>query len=88
MQNTYPKAIELRKKPVDDCVLVHDATHRKVHVLNTTAAAILDLCDGSRSVEQITVSLAQATDMQPEVIAGDVHATLKQFAELEILEAS
>jgi hypothetical protein len=88
MQNTYPKAVELRKKPVDDCVLVHDALHRKVHVLNLTAAAILDLCDGHHSAEQITASLAAATSMQPEAISGDVDAALKHFAELEILETN
>jgi hypothetical protein len=87
-QNTYPKAIELRKKPVDDAVLAHDATYRKIHVLNTTAAAILELCDGRRNVEQINISLAQTTDIQPEIIAGDVSAILKQFRKLDVLEAS
>jgi len=41
--------------------------------LNSSAAAILELCDGTRTCEEIVIHVAGAAN---EVLAGDVRAFL------------
>ncbi len=47
MSETHPQAIEgLEISIVEDGCVVHDSRHDKIHYLNETAAAILELCNG------------------------------------------
>jgi hypothetical protein len=47
MSETHPQAIDgLEISIVEDGAVVHDSRHDKIHYLNPTAAAILELCNG------------------------------------------
>ena len=82
----YPKAVAVTLKPVDDCILVHDAVHQKIHVLNETAAEILTLCTGSYTLEEITDAIANDADVSREQIRKDIDEIVTQFQELGLLE--
>jgi PqqD family protein of HPr-rel-A system len=77
----------LEVRTAGDEVLVHDAKQGKVHVLNATAGKILQLCDGSRTVEEIAVALANAFLTDTERVRPDVDAALVEFRGLGLLEA-
>jgi pyrroloquinoline quinone biosynthesis protein D len=46
-----------------------------------TAVAVLQLCDGKRTVEEIAASLAKEYSAPAEVIAGDVEDLLQGLAD-------
>jgi hypothetical protein len=46
--------------PTADGSVVYDQSRERVHYLNETAAAVLDLCTGDRSVEEIARLLQDA----------------------------
>jgi coenzyme PQQ biosynthesis protein PqqD len=54
-----------------------------VVVLNETAAAVLQRCDGTRSVEDIVADLAQEYD---DVEAADVTGLLQDLADQRVVE--
>ena len=82
----YPKAVPgLALETVDADVIVHDPVHARVHVVNRTAAAVLQLCDGTRAPEQIADELAALTGAARERILRDLGPTLMTFADLQLV---
>ena len=75
----------LEVRAADDQTLVYDQQAAKVHVLNRTAAHVLALCDGSRTVEDIAAALAAAFATDTERARTDVEAILRTFASLRLL---
>ena len=57
----------------DGCVVYHPEQER-VHFLNQTAAAVLDLCDGHHGFEDIEARLADRFDLREpgRNLAGDI----------------
>lgn len=68
---------ELRSFWFGDEVVVLDRAARRAHRLNHTAAAILDLCDGVRTREEVRAAVAARFATDPEAIEDDVTATLE-----------
>lgn len=66
-------------------LLVYDAAGARTHVLNPTARAIWEACDGARSVSQLTSDLALRFSVDPGQIDGDVNDALQQFADVGLL---
>lgn len=79
------KIVELEIRVVSSEVLVHDARHGMIHVLNTTAGRVLELCDGTRDAATIAAVLAAETGGEPVGVGVDVNAILEQFAMLGIV---
>jgi hypothetical protein len=53
-----PRASEgLVEEVVDDQLILYDSRADRVHILNLTAAAVFDLCDGRTPVEEIVQEL-------------------------------
>lgn len=50
-----------------------------VFVLNPTGAAIVDLCDGRRTLSEIVVELAASYDAPPETVLADVSEYLSRL---------
>jgi len=81
-----PRAAEkLEIRVVGGESLVHDQTNGKVHVLNSTAAKILELCDGSRSSDDIARLISDETHADMQLVAGDVAAIIRQFENLGLV---
>ena len=81
MAGTHPEAAEeLDVNETDDGVIIYDAVTDKVHYLNTTAALILQLCDGSRDTPTIAAFLAEGFGLE-EPPLEETEACLAQLAE-------
>jgi hypothetical protein len=79
------KANEMEIRKVDGDALVHDPAHDKVHVLNGTAANILEMCDGTRSSTDIARALCDVTGADFSVVSCDVAAILDEFVALQLV---
>lgn len=62
----------------DEGFVVHDASREVVHYLNQTAAIVLSLCDGKRSIDEIG-ELIQGQFGLDEMPRDDVLDTLKKL---------
>ena len=81
----YPKArADLEVIASDEGFVVHDAGRETVHYLNQTAAIVLSLCDGMRSIDEIGL-LIQGQFGLDDPPRDDVLETLKKFEEQELL---
>jgi len=64
----------------DEGFVVHDASRETVHYLNQTAAIVLSLCDGERSIDEIG-GLIQGQFGLDEPPRDDVSEMLKKLEE-------
>jgi hypothetical protein len=70
---------ELHLEPLDgELLLYHPALTRAIR-LNPSAARVWQLCDGTRSVQQITDALCGAYPDEASTIAHDVDDTLTRL---------
>lgn len=51
------------------------------HLLNDTALAIWDLCDGATKPEEMVEAICQLCGMHPDVVGEDVGRILAEFEE-------
>ena len=72
---------------LDELVAYVPATSQAVS-LNTSARAIWELCDGTRTVDDICSELSEPTGMPPEALRADVQAAIDQMRDLGLLIAS
>jgi pyrroloquinoline quinone biosynthesis protein D len=49
--------------------------------LNPTASAVLELCDGERTLEEVIAQLASRFDAPAEELRGDIEGLLGRLAE-------
>lgn len=49
------------------------------HLLNETALAIWDLCDGETSAAEMVEAICQLCSMHPDVVEEDVDRILREF---------
>jgi uncharacterized protein YaiI (UPF0178 family) len=67
----------------DDIVVIKD-NGLATHVLNKTAASIWEMCDGKRSIDEITTRLCERFDVSFEEARADVREIIKKFIRLGI----
>lgn len=58
---------------------IYDPHGGSVHLLNETALAIWQLCDGQTKVEEMVVAICDLTGMHRDVVTEDVDRILTQF---------
>jgi Coenzyme PQQ synthesis protein D (PqqD) len=78
------RSSSLEFQEAGDDMLVHDVTLRKIHVLNRTAAQVLQACDGKTTVLQIAHRIA------PDCVAqatADIAGIVEEFRRLGLLSA-
>ncbi len=56
-----------------------------VHLLNDTALAIWDLCDGQTSPDEMVTAVCELTGMHPDIVTEDVQRILGEFEEAGLL---
>jgi hypothetical protein len=75
----------LELQEAGDDVLVHDPNRQKIHVLNASAAKVLEACDGRTSMREIAQRIAP-----PEYASrayDDVVRIVEEFRTLGLLSA-
>ena len=76
----YPQANpQLMVERVRTGLAVYDPEHNATHHLNSPAARVLALCDGSRSAGAIAVELRRQLDAGPGLTDADVDAAVDRF---------
>jgi hypothetical protein len=70
---------------VDESLFVYDEDARCFFVLNASAAAIYERCDGASTVEDIAARLAEQHPESSEQVAADVHHAVSGLIELGLV---
>ena len=70
---------------MDDEVLVYDPVIDRTHRLNLSATLIWELCDGTRSLEDIARALTEQFEVEFEIALQDARIVLKQLKEEQLL---
>jgi hypothetical protein len=71
---------DLVQRQVEEDFFLYDPIADKVILLNASAALIFDLCDGTRTPDQIAEDMARLFESDLSRVAGDVRETLAEFA--------
>lgn len=78
---------DLAAKQVGAELMIYDSANKVIHVLNTAAATIFQLCDGSHTPEEIAKALEETFDDVERVQAyEDVKRTLEVLEAKQLLE--
>ena len=64
---------------------VYDPATGGLHLLNETARAIWELCDGDTTQDEMVMAICHLSGLHPEVVTEDVQRTLAEFDSLGIL---
>jgi hypothetical protein len=72
---------------LDELVAYAPATSQAVS-LNVSARAIFELCNGTRTVDDICDELSGSVGMPPDALRADVQAAIDQMRDLGLLVAS
>jgi hypothetical protein len=80
------RAQDVREYPLGDEVLLFADGRQVVHALNTSAWAVWDLCDGSRTVREIARELAELVGRDPASLEPEVVRTVEELGKLGLLE--
>jgi hypothetical protein len=71
--------------PLDDNIAIYDEVGHVLVLLNSSAFAVLECCDGSTPFKNIVGTLAEryATDL--EIVSEDVWRTLRKLASMGLV---
>jgi|HubBroStandDraft_5_1064220.scaffolds.fasta_scaffold928030_2 hypothetical protein len=69
----------------DEKVVIYDENDHCMLVLSASAGQIWDRCDGSRSLDQIVVELAELYRVDPMLVRDDVWSTVSKLTSLGLL---
>jgi coenzyme PQQ biosynthesis protein PqqD len=72
---------DYRLELLDGELLLYHLAETKIMYLNQVASLIWQLCDGERTVEEITAMLCEAFPESAEAVASDVIMALEQLLE-------
>jgi hypothetical protein len=65
--------------------IVRDAQGAAILVLNDTAAALWELCDGSTSMAEMVLAICDVSSLPPARARADVETTLTHFEEAGLI---
>lgn len=81
------RLISVQEHRLGDELLIYIPRSETAHALNRSAVAIWELCDGTRTVEDISRELGQWLGHPSEALLPDVRRGIDQLCELGLLEA-
>jgi hypothetical protein len=70
---------------LDDKIAVYDDVGQLMILLNSSAGAVWNLCDGSTTVDEIVRALTETYPDQAAVIGEDVRETLRKLVEIGLV---
>ena len=69
-----------------DEIVVYDPTTEDINVLNSSALAIWELCDGKTLPEEMVAAVVDLSGLHPDIISEDVERILTEFDKKGLLE--
>ena len=73
---------------IDGEAVLYEPRRIMLYHLNVTAAIIYQVCDGTGTVQQLAVDIAESFGVPLEQVEPEVHAIVHMFDEIGILEGS
>ncbi len=70
---------DLLTREVDGEFFLYDPVTDRVLLINHSAAVVFDLCDGTRTEDEISAEVQRLYESQAEQLANEVRATLAEF---------
>ena len=67
-------------RQIDEDFVVYDPVTDHTLLLNASSAAVLDLCDGSRTLDDMVHEVATAFRVEPDAVRDEVVTALEGFA--------
>lgn len=64
---------------------IYDPASGSVHLLNETALAIWNLCDGETTVEEMVTAICDLCNMHEDIVVEDVDRILTEFGAAGLL---
>lgn len=77
---------ELTVVELDGEAVVYDAESMDVHRLNPTATLILGLLDGSATLEELAIDIAEVFERPPDEVRAQLDQLVTELDESRILE--
>jgi Coenzyme PQQ synthesis protein D (PqqD) len=68
--------------------VIYDDETRQVHYLNRTATIVFNLCDGTSTIKELSVDIADAFSRQEGEVERQVRTLIRSFREAGFLEGS
>jgi len=86
-QTPFPKRRgKLWKQEARDAASVYEKESEGLHVLNSTALAIWELCDGETSPNEIAHAVSELTSLDEATAEIEVATTLEALRSIGLLE--
>jgi hypothetical protein len=76
---------DVQSAVIDNEIVLLDSKGSQAGYLNATAAAIWQLCDGTRSAADIAATLAQLVDQPADSLVADVEQTIETLEAAGVL---
>ena len=76
----------LATEEIEDDLLLYDSGKDHVHLLNVSASVIFELCDGTRTAEEIAQEIVKLVTPGDHDIGKDVGRTLGELREKGLIE--
>lgn len=84
---TYPRRRgNVFREAGSDGTAIYEIDSDGLHVLNPSALAIWELCDGQTSIDEMAVAIAEVTGLEIDVAATEVAATIEIFRQLGLVD--
>jgi hypothetical protein len=87
LSDGYPRRRSIPWRTLDTEAVVVDVKSGLLYPLNAVGATIWNLCDGSRTVDDIIAALVDAFDAEPAKIAHDARSFLEALASADLITA-
>jgi len=71
---------------IDDEMVAYVPDTDQVHLLNMTAAAVYELCDGTASVHDIITTIKDSAQTSSKAVAEDIKKIISDFNEKSLLK--
>jgi hypothetical protein len=76
----------LATEEIEEDLVLYDPDKDHVHLLNVSASAIFELCDGTRTAQEIAQEIAKLVTPGDHDIGKDVGQTLGELREKGLIE--
>ena len=87
IDHRYPRRRgEFSSRQAGQDLVLYDSERGRLHVLNPTASAIWNMCDGSHSPDEMAGTLARSFELSPQVdLVQDVNSIIDSFVQEQLL---
>jgi hypothetical protein len=77
---------EVWLRKTDNEIAMYDPLGNRVHLLNDTALAIWELCDGNTEPDEMITAICELCDMHHDVVSEDVTRILTEFDKAGLIQ--